>query len=125
VTIRRIVALFAVAVALGAASSDASDSRLRIEVTPRISLAPADVRVRVIVEPHPDNRALQIVADSGDYYRRSVVPLEGDNAAHVTETTLRNLPSGAYEISVVLVNRNGEQTIVRRSIMVTSPRGES
>jgi hypothetical protein len=33
--------------------------------------------------------------------------------------------SGEYEISVALVSRNGEQTIVRRSIMVTSTRGES
>jgi hypothetical protein len=27
-----------------------------------------------------------IVGDSGQYYRRSVVPLDGDNAAHLTET---------------------------------------
>jgi hypothetical protein len=124
VPISRIAVLIAVATTLGAASSHASDVRLRLEVTPRVSLAPAAVRVRVFVEPRAENRALHIVADSGEYYRSSVLPLDGANAAHITETTLKNLPSGESEISVVLVSSSGEQTIARRDVMVTSTRGE-
>jgi hypothetical protein len=33
------------------------------------------VRIRAIVTPEASNRALQIVAESGSYYRSSMVPL--------------------------------------------------
>ena len=105
---------------LGVAGSDATESRLRIEVTPRISPAPASVRVRAIVPPEASNRALQITADSGAYYRSSLVPLDGENAAQITETLLKNLPGGEYEVSVALVETGGRRTVDRRQIVVTS-----
>jgi hypothetical protein len=105
---------------VSAASGDATDARLRIDVTPRVSTAPAVVRVRAIVTPDAANRALRIVADSGTFYRSSLVPLDGANAAAVTETTLKNLPGGEYEVTVTLVEANGRRTMDRRQIMVTS-----
>jgi hypothetical protein len=105
---------------VGAASGDATETRLRIDVTPRVSAAPAVVRVRAIVTPDAANRALQIVADSGSFYRSSLVPLDGASAAAVTETVLKNLPGGEYEVSVTLVEADGRRTIDRRQIMVTS-----
>lgn len=115
-----IVLWVAVITVLGVASGDATESRLRIEVSPRVSAAPAVVRVRAIVAPDAANRALQIVADSGAFYRSSMVPLDGANAAMITETTLKNLPGGEYEVSVTLVEANGRHTIDRRSVMVTA-----
>src|SRR5918993_6017980 len=100
---RHFVLCFATMTVFGAAGSDATEARLRIEVTPRISVAPASVRVRAIVEPDAGNRALQIVADSGAFYRSSMVPLDGANAAQITETMLKNLPGGEYEVAVVLI----------------------
>jgi hypothetical protein len=105
---------------IGVASGDATESRLRIDVAPRVSAAPAVVRIRAIVTPDAANRALQIVADSGTFYRSSLVPLDGANAAPVTETMLKNLPGGEYEVSVTLVEANGRRTVDRRQIMVTS-----
>jgi hypothetical protein len=54
--------------------------RLRLEVTPAQSMAPATVRIRARVEPSAANRLLAIVADGEDFYRSSEIQLEGDQA---------------------------------------------
>jgi len=106
---------------LCAASGSAADGRLRIEVTPRISQAPAQVRIRAIVTPSAENRGLRIVADSGEFFRSSYLALDGADAAPITETSFKNLPGGEYEVSVTLVDAQGHATNVDRlTIMVTS-----
>ena len=114
---------FALMAVLGVASGDAAESRLRIEVSPRISSAPAVVRIRAIVTPDAANRALEIVVDSGDYYRSSIVYLDGANAATVTETTLKNVPGGDYEVIVALVEADGKRMVDKRELTVASTFG--
>jgi len=117
----RSTALAIVTVALIAtATGQAHDSRLRIEVWPHISTAPATIRVRAIVAPNAENRGLEVAADSGDFYRSSYVPMAGIDAAAVTETTLKNLPGGDYQISVVLMDAQGRQIVERTNVMVAS-----
>jgi hypothetical protein len=115
-TILLCVTLTAMSIGVG----DARENRLRLDVFPRVSTAPAAVRIRVIVTPDATNRALQIVAESGSYYRSSMVPLDGANAASITETTLKNLPGGEYDVIVVLVGVDGRRTSDRRQVTVTS-----
>ena len=116
-----IIFCFALMAALTVASGDAADSPLRIEVSPRISSAPAVVRIRAIVTPDAANRALHIVVDSGSYYRSSMVPLDGANAAAVTEKTLKNIPGGDYEVTVALVDESGlPRTMDRREVTVSA-----
>ena len=99
----------------------AADNRLRIEVSPRISQAPAEVRIRAIVAPNADNRGLRVIADSGEFFRSSYLTLEGADAAQITETSFKNLPGGQYEVSVTLVDAQGHATNVDRlPITVTS-----
>ena len=110
-----------VATALLWAVPGAAGDRLRIEVTPRISQAPAQVRIRAIVTPNAENRGLRVVADSGEFFRSSYLPLDGAGAAPVTDTSFKNLPGGEYEVSVTLVDSQGHATYVdRRTIMVTT-----
>jgi hypothetical protein len=54
--------------------------RLTMVVTPSKSMAPATIRVRVGVEPAADNRVLNVIADSGAYYRSSEIQLDGERA---------------------------------------------
>jgi hypothetical protein len=118
--LRNLVLCFVILTAVSVASGGATEDRLRIDVFPRMSVAPAVVRIRAIVTPDAANRALQIVAESGAYYRSSMVPLDGANAAAITEMTLKNLPGGDYDVTVVLVDADGRRTFDRRQITVTT-----
>ena len=117
----RYTVLFIAVVALfSAVPGHAHDNRLRIDVWPNVSQAPATVRIRAIVEPNSENRSLTIAADSGDFFRSSYVPMSGIDAAEITETMLKGLPGGEYEISATLVDAQNRTIIERRSITVTS-----
>jgi hypothetical protein len=118
--LRNTILLCVTVTAMSVGVGDASESRLRIDVFPRISTAPAAVRIRAIVTPDAANRALQIVAESGSYYRSSRIPLDGANAASITEMTLKNLPGGEYDMVVVLVAADGRRISDRRQVTVTS-----
>jgi len=116
-----LILCFAIMAEVTVATGDAADNPLRIEVSPRISSAPAVVRIRAIVTPDAANRALHIVVDSASYYRSSMVFLDGANAAAVTDTTLRNIPGGDYEVTVALVDAAGRaRTVDRREVTVAS-----
>ena len=116
---RRVLVAFAAVAALGAAAGDAAEDRLRIDVYPRITAAPAAVRVRAVVPPDDHNRSLQFVADAGGYYRSSLIALEGASAASVTELTLKNLPAGEYEVTVILTDEEGHETSRSSEVVVT------
>jgi hypothetical protein len=118
----RVFAFICVVAALLGVRPGQAQNRLKIDVWPHVSTAPANVRVRAIVEPNAENRALQVAADSGDFFRSSFVPLSGIDAAAVTETTLKNLPGGNYEIAVALVDAQGHQIVERATVVVTSNR---
>jgi len=118
---RSVLILVVATAVLSAVSGKAAEDRLRIEVSPRISQAPAQVRIRAIVTPSAENRGLRVVADSGDFFRSSYLPLEGADAAPITDTSFKNLPGGEYEVTVTLVDSQGHPTNVdRRTIMVTA-----
>jgi hypothetical protein len=85
---------------------------LRMRVTPAMSLAPGFLTVRVNVEAAPENRLLQVFAESPDFYRSSEMPLEGAHAAPLAVFEFRNLPSGTYQITSVLIGENGQRASV-------------
>ena len=96
---------------------------LQLQVSPAFSTAPARVTVRALVEHSPDNRALEIIADSVDFYRRSVVDLDGAAAPKVNELQLIDIPGGEYEIKATLYDAHGVRTSAQRSIKVVSQNG--
>src|SRR3954467_12660498 len=59
--------IFAAILSLGAGE------RITMQVSPRVSLAPANLVVRTMIEANESNRALEIVAESGDFYRSSQI----------------------------------------------------
>ena len=95
-----------------------ADNRLTLRVTPTVTSAPAEVVVTATVERNADNRALEIAAESDDFFRSSLVTLEGDQAPRTTQLHLRNLPGGEYVVMVVLHGSHGERTIERRTLIV-------
>jgi hypothetical protein len=118
--LRSITLCVAIVTLLSVAPGDATENRFRIEVSPRVSSAPAAVRIRAFVKPDSANRALRIIADSGSFYRSSLLSLDGANAAFITETVYRDLPGGEYEVSVALIATDGGRTVDKREVTVIS-----
>src|SRR5262245_10458074 len=75
---------------------------LSILVSPAVSFAPANLVVRATIAADSDNRAVEIVAESSDFYRSSEVQLDGDRAPRTTLFEFRSLPSGVYEVKAIL-----------------------
>lgn len=95
--------------------------KLHLQVSPTVSMAPAYVVVRAIVEHDADNRQLEIVADSVEFYRRTVVDLDGAQAPKVNELRLIDIPGGEYEVTATLYDSRGTRAAARQSIVVVSP----
>ena len=66
-----------------------------------------------------DNPAVEIVAESADFYRSSMIELEGDKAARTNQFEFRSLPPGTYEVRAKLFGTNGEsRALIRQQINV-------
>lgn len=100
-------------------------SPLDLHVSPTVSAAPATLRIRAMVAPDADNRAVAIIADSESFFRSSEVALEGDNAPRNIHVEYRNLPAGTYEIRGVLVGPRGKQRAIAYSTVTVTGIGSN
>jgi hypothetical protein len=94
---------------------------LTIRVSPAVSAAPAMVTVRTLVEAHADNRALDIIAESRDFYTSTQVTLQGAESPRFNEVRFRSLPQGSYEVTVILMGSHGQRAYVTRKVLVGVP----
>ena len=88
--------------------------RMTIKVSPAVAFAPANLVVRTTVEADADNRSIEIVAESSDFYRSSEIQLEGDKAARTTTFEFRSLPPGTYEVRARLFGTDGQARAAAR-----------
>ena len=98
---------------------------LTVRLTPNVALAPALLTVRAVIEADADNRALEVVAVSSDYYRSSVVPLNGANAPRLNVIEFKNLPPGTYEVTSLLIGASGERGAIAHLFRVAPAVGSS
>jgi len=96
------------AIASAAAPTRATD-RLALRVSPVVSFAPANLVVRATVEANAENRSIEVVAESEDFYRSSEMPLEGDRAPRTTRFEFRSLPTGSYQVRATLRGVSGKE----------------
>ena len=80
---------------------------LQLRVTPTMTRSPALITARVMLDTVADDRYLQVAAESEDYYTSSQVQLDGSGHASVRVVEFRNLPTGLYQITAVLVGTHG------------------
>ncbi len=93
--------------------------KMTMNVSPAVAFAPANLIVRAMILADPDNRAMEVVAESEDFYRSSTIQLEGEQAARTSMFEFRNLPPGTYEVRANLIGANGEQrATIRQQINV-------
>ena len=93
--------------------------KMTLKVSPAVAFAPANLIVRAMILSDPDNRAVEIIAESEDFYRSSMIELEGDKAPRTSHFEFRSLPPGTYEVRANLVGSNGEsRALIRQQINV-------
>jgi hypothetical protein len=93
--------------------------RITLKVSPAVAFAPANLVVRTTVEADADNRAIEIVAESAEFYRSSEIQLEGDKAARTNTFEFRSLPPGTYEVRAMLYGTSGQpRASVRQQVNV-------
>ena len=109
--------------ATSAVTFDAA-SRLAIKVSPAMALAPAFVRIQATVRPDAANRALRVVAQSDDFYRSTEVEIEGDRGPSVRVIEFSGLPSGLYQVDVVLIRNDGERATATALLRVAPSPGQ-
>ena len=88
--------------------------RITVKVSPSVAFAPANLVVRTMIEASEENRAIEIIAESDDFYRSSQMELEGDKAPRTTMFEFRSLPPGTYEVRAVLLGAGGAQRAFAR-----------
>jgi hypothetical protein len=77
-----------------------------------------------MIASDPDNRAVQVVAESSEFYRSSEIQLEGDRAPRTSVFEFRSLPSGTYEVRATLRGPSGrELALVRQQVHVIESSG--
>lgn len=93
--------------------------RMTLKVSPAVAFAPANLIVRAMVVADADNRAIEIIAESPDFYRSSMIQLEGEKAARTSQFEFRSLPPGTYEVRANLLGSHGEsRALIRQQINV-------
>jgi hypothetical protein len=83
--------------------------RVSVHVTPAVAFAPADLRVRASVPADEANRAVEILAESPNFYSSSEIELDGESAPRTTVVEFRSVPVGVYSVRVIVKGRSGRE----------------
>jgi hypothetical protein len=112
------VALFGILMLTGTLRLGAGE-RMMLKVSPAFAFAPANLVVRATIPVDADNRAVEIVAESDDFYRSSEIQLEGERAARTSTFEFRSLPPGTYEVRANLLGADGRsRAMIRQQVNV-------
>jgi hypothetical protein len=97
--------------------------QLRIAVSPAQSFAPSNLNIRARLVPHAENRALEVIAESDEFYRSSQITLEGERAPATIMFEFRSLPGGDYRVYGILTDSGGRQRAVAQQQVMVIPTG--
>lgn len=89
---------------------------IALTVSPRLSFAPADLHIRLRVHAAPDDRWITVMADSGEFYRRSGWTI--DHACVLYVIQWRALPAGDYDVLAQLGHGDVTTASARMSVQV-------
>jgi hypothetical protein len=93
--------------------------RMTVRVSPAVAFAPANLIVRARIEQDAQNRAVEIVAESSEFYRSSEIQLDGEHAPRTNTFEFRSLPPGTYEVTARLLGPGGSpRASARQSVNV-------
>ena len=101
--------------AVSTATLGAAGEPVSVRVNPSVAIAPTTLAIRVKVPPQAENRALEIVVDSNDFYRSSRMQLEGDKGPVTNTLNIGSVPAGDYEVTATVIGADGKRTTTARA----------
>jgi hypothetical protein len=120
----RLIAVCSFVCLTAAGSLDGGDA-IRMQVSPSVARAPALLTVSITVASASENRLLQVVAESPTFYRSSEVQVHGQQATPLNVFEFRNLPTGLYQITGVLVGAHGQRAMASKLVKIEPAVGGS
>lgn len=99
---------------LTATGAAGANEPLALRVSPAFSFAPANLVIQANVDRDADNRSMEVIADSAEFYRSSTIALEGERAPRTSRFEFRSLPPGDYEITATVIGADGRQRATAR-----------
>lgn len=89
---------------------------IELHVSPRIAFAPASLAIQVRVHASPDDRWINIVTDSGEFYRRSEWSIEPGRSLYRVDW--KGLSAGEYDVIAVIGHGDVETGRDRQSVQI-------
>ncbi len=99
---------------LAATVTAGANEPLALRVSPAFSFAPANLVIQANVDPDADNRSMEVIADSAEFYRSSAIALEGQRAPKTSRFEFRSLPPGEYQVTATLIGADGRPRAIAR-----------
>lgn len=81
--------------------------RITMKVSPAVAFAPANLIIRTMIEANENNRTMEIIAESPEFYRSSEIQLDGAHAPRTTIFEFRSVPGGMYEVKATVRDQGG------------------
>jgi len=105
--------------ALVTTNVDGANQPVTMKISPAVSFAPANLIIRTRLEPHVNNRAMAVIAESADFYRSSAMELAGDRVPRTLTFEFRGLPPGQYEVTAAIIGTDDRRrALVRARVYV-------
>lgn len=104
-----------VALVLTPATVMMANEPVSLRVSPAVSFAPATLVIQVRIAADNHGRALEIVANSGEFYRASTIPLDSDGVAKTTTLHYSSVPPGQYEVTATMITADGKRKVAARA----------
>jgi hypothetical protein len=114
-----------VAMTLASTAVGGAKEPVSIRVSPAFSFAPANLVIRASVEPDTQNRSIEVIADSDEFYRSSMIQLEGDRAPKTMSFEFRSLPPGDYKLTATVNGPAGQRRAVTRATVTVLEAGRA
>lgn len=92
---------------IAATTTGRATESISIRVSPAVAFAPAELLIRTTIAPDADNRAVEVIADSNEFYRSSQFQLEGDRAPKTTTVQFHSVPPGEYDVTAAVIGADG------------------
>ena len=114
-----------VAMTLASTVAGGAKERVSLRVSPAFSFAPANLVIRASIEPDTQNRSIEVIADSPEFYRSSMIQLEGDRAPKTMIFEFRSVPPGDYQLTATVNGPAGQTRAVTRATVTVFEGGRA